>query len=382
MVLVALGWMVCVATGAETLQPGQTVYALGSGVNLRAGPDPAAAAVVVVPIASPLKVLTVAGDWTQVAFGRRRGWMRSNVLSAEKPTLDNVMARYNAASALEERRVWIERAAALDPTRVDVFQHMISVMTEAKDEAAAAWARQRLEELRLDGPVLEVMGGRVLLEGECTDAAAPLLPPPLQGSLVLITEAGDVKPVALGKAAGCWSDEYSSGHRTVALDPADDTTDGAVLPARLAAGFELVLLTEKDAAAAECFSKRELKDLQPAQEDDPGESASCREYTSADGAVVLQTRAVESEGGDAIVSTAPQWRWRKPLRSNWETRCGNSAPLVALTRDGTTRVVWKGHWLLAGTRPEFITTTTTKGPQKGTTVTGTAWEGLRGVACR
>ncbi len=370
----------CIITAPPEAPPSnaqQTLYVLGSGVNLRAQPDAAAKAVVVVPIASEVRQLAAQGEWTQVAFGKQRGWMKTVVLSPNKPTYDSAMHNYRAALDLAGRRTWIERAVALDPSRQEALREMVKVMEEAKDASALAWAREHLEALTLDGPLLEVMEGRALLEGDCEAPADPL-PASLKGPLVFIS-GGLTQPVTLGEP-GCWKDEYSTGHRSVMLQGVDETAEGLVLPAAMVRGLDLVSWSTSPAEASGCFTSKELKGLAAASSDEDKEQPQCQVATA--GAWVIQLRAITSEGHDAISTRAPQWRLRKPVATGWETRCGDSEPMAAAAlKDGSLRIFWKGHWVLAGDRPEFFTTTVTSGPQRGTTTTATPWLGLQRTRC-
>lgn len=369
--------MWCILTAPPPATP-QTLYVLGSGVNLRANPDASAKAVVVVPIASEVKALAVDGEWTQVVYGKHRGWMKTVVLSPEKPTLENAMKQYRAAADLAGRRTWIERAVALDPESEDALREMVNVMEEAKDAAALAWARDHLQALTLDGPLLEVMQGNVLLEGPC-EGPPPTLPESLKGPLVFISER-DVQPATLGKP-GCWSDEYSGGHRTVVLAGAGEYDEGLVVPAPMVDGLSLVHWSTSNLDAGACFSKKELKALASAATDEGKDAPQCLQATAGDW--VIQLRAITSEGGDAIFTRDPQWRFTRPMTTGWEPRCGDSEPLAAARlKDGRVRIFWKGHWILAGDRPEFFSTTAMSGPQRGTTTTAAPWLGLQRVTCK
>jgi hypothetical protein len=100
---------------------GTTSWVVGDVVNVRADTDASAEAVARLPIGTMLRAGESRDGWTWVQLANRpddhaiSGWVRSDLLVPEPPTVEGLLARADAQAFADERASWEGRARSLDP---------------------------------------------------------------------------------------------------------------------------------------------------------------------------------------------------------------------------------------------------------------------------
>ncbi|HET8540790.1 MAG TPA: hypothetical protein VFL83_13045 [Anaeromyxobacter sp.] len=116
-------------------------WVVASVANLRGAPDPAAALVRRLPIATRVVVLQERDGWARIVADETDGFLPASLLVAAPPTVAGMIEALDRARTPAERRTWAERAAALAPRSLPVLEKLAAALDEAGDAAAAAKVR-------------------------------------------------------------------------------------------------------------------------------------------------------------------------------------------------------------------------------------------------
>jgi len=123
-----------------------TRYVLASVANLREKPRSDSPLVTKLRIATPVTVHGVQAQWSEAESHGQRGFMLTELLADQKPTVEELTARFDAVPADQaaERRKWAERATALDDRSVPAFERLVTALEGAGETVALTRAREHL----------------------------------------------------------------------------------------------------------------------------------------------------------------------------------------------------------------------------------------------
>lgn len=137
--MIGLGPAASPAPGTPTPQIACT---LADVVNVRKQPSSQGEVVAQLRIGTQVERSGANEEWTRITVGRGRGavsgWIKSDLLSSECPTLESSLQRAEQTSDPAERQTWLERAFALDPHVPEVGERLSTLYRNAKDEDRAA----------------------------------------------------------------------------------------------------------------------------------------------------------------------------------------------------------------------------------------------------
>lgn len=132
-------------------------YVVASVANLRARPEAAAELLTQLPIGSAAEVVETRGEWLRVKTADGRdGWLAAALLGPERLTLEVALRRFDEtpASDLALRRVWAERAAAIEPGHVPALERLVGVLTQLDDARALRVASAGLVTARAEAAMV------------------------------------------------------------------------------------------------------------------------------------------------------------------------------------------------------------------------------------
>lgn len=139
--------------GAEPVAsppPVEYRFVLASVALVRARPDPGAEVLARRAIGTRVEVKGRAERFLEVESDGVRGYLFEGLLSKSEPKLSELIARHDAAppDALEDRRTWAERAAALAPDDEEAVRRLVEVLEKLGDQKALHRARRGLDTIR------------------------------------------------------------------------------------------------------------------------------------------------------------------------------------------------------------------------------------------
>ena len=159
----------------STLAFADTQWVQGSTLLVRAEAAADARVVARLPLNAEVTVLGAEGEFSRVRLRTgREGWVATRMLGPAPLTRAEAVAMARAATTLEARRTWWQRAAALAPEDVSVREALAAVSSAAGGTAAAERRRAAIEVQRLRlFPVIDPTG-EVRIEREpVTTGATP-----------------------------------------------------------------------------------------------------------------------------------------------------------------------------------------------------------------
>ncbi len=163
-----------------------------NGTRLHTAPDEASAVAQLVQIGQTVTVSEWNDEWLKV----EGGWVRSDEVGLEAPTVDGLLAKHDTLAAGDPlRQVFLERAATMQAGNLGVLKRQLAAAEHKKDKAAAQKLRTSVEAARNELPTgrLAVITDTVPARRQPTDAS------PIATTL----HAGHV--VVLGETQGAWT---------------------------------------------------------------------------------------------------------------------------------------------------------------------------------
>ena len=137
----------------STFNPNQQLYIQSSVANIRTEPDSKSSIVESVLIGTSMYPLEEVDDWIKVQIDDRNGWVFKDLLGPIKLTSDQALFRFDSSTDLLEKRKWIERAAALEPTEVEIIQLLINTLEQLEDKDSLEKAREGYRTLLKSAPI-------------------------------------------------------------------------------------------------------------------------------------------------------------------------------------------------------------------------------------
>lgn len=124
-------------------------YVLASVGLVRRAPDPGAEVVARWPIGTRVELHGRQDRFFRVERDGVGGYLYESLLTEQEPRLEELLARHDALApeALEERRIWAERAAALAPEDEPAVRRLVLVLERLGDQKALRRARAGLDRI-------------------------------------------------------------------------------------------------------------------------------------------------------------------------------------------------------------------------------------------
>lgn len=117
------------------------MYVQASRLNVRKAPDAKSKIVAKLAVGMKVDVLERKSDFVRIQRKKVSGWASVSLLTDKPVGLNDLLIKFDAAKTLEEKRRWIERAAALAPRSSEVLEHLVTTLQELGDTKALAQAR-------------------------------------------------------------------------------------------------------------------------------------------------------------------------------------------------------------------------------------------------
>ncbi|MCB9651985.1 MAG: SH3 domain-containing protein [Deltaproteobacteria bacterium] len=127
------------ALPAQSLAGPETLYVQASTLRLRDKPTAKSKTKGRLSINFPLRILREEGEFVEVrALNQSTGWVGKAFLGPTRVTVEGALEQARSAKTPQDRLTWLQRAAALSPSDLEIMTQLRDTYRELKDAKAAA----------------------------------------------------------------------------------------------------------------------------------------------------------------------------------------------------------------------------------------------------